>query len=53
MRLKVLKAHSSSYPDPISFIQGDELKLGGLDEEYKGWIRVKTKDNNQGWAPIE
>ena len=46
-------AHKSNYPDPISFVTGDELVLGDADDEYIGWIKVTTHEKNVGWAPIE
>jgi len=50
---KVGIAHKSNYPDPISFVTGDELVLGDADDEYIGWIKVTTHEKNVGWAPIE
>ena len=51
MKAKAIKAHLSSYPNPISFKPGDTLSLGVRDNEYKGWIRVTTFCGNEGWAP--
>lgn len=45
-------SHRSNYPDPISFDAGDQLVVGGRDlDEYPGWIWVRLKDGNAGWAP--
>ncbi len=52
MKFLVSEKHNSNYPNPIEFGAGDVLKLGQLDTEYPGWIRVTTKDGNEGWAPI-
>ncbi|WP_330926739.1 SH3 domain-containing protein [Candidatus Sororendozoicomonas aggregata] len=49
--LTVIKRHQSNYPHPISFKKGDILSVGRRDEEYEGWLRVTTKDGNEGWAP--
>lgn len=51
MKLKVIKPHLSNYPNPISFKVGDALTVGKKDTEYKGWVKVKTQDGNEGWAP--
>ena len=51
MLLEVITPHRSNYPNPISFKIGDVLVLGKEDDEYPGWIRVKTRDGNEGWAP--
>lgn len=53
MYVLVEKEHKSNYPDPIEFDHGDELILGEQDEEYEGWIRVKTNANKEGWAPLQ
>lgn len=53
MDVIVIKKHQSNYPMPINFYQGDELKLGELDTEFSGWIRVTTANDNQGWAPVQ
>ena len=52
MKLNIIKRHRTNYPNPIKFERGDTLHLGELDEEYPGWIRVVTKDQNEGWAPV-
>lgn len=53
MKVVVIEEHSSNYPNPIAFRQGDKLMLGELDTEFEGWIRAKTIDGNEGWAPIQ
>ena len=53
MKLIVVEPHKSNYPNPISFSEGERLTVVRDDTEYKGWIRVKTKDGNKGWAPIQ
>lgn len=51
MKVIVIEAHVSSYPNPIRFNEGDALILGVRDTEFPGWIRTTTKDGNEGWAP--
>lgn len=46
-------AHKTNYANLISFQAGDRVELGIHDDEFTGWIRVTTKDGNQGWAPIQ
>ncbi|MDJ0987573.1 MAG: SH3 domain-containing protein [Desulfobacterales bacterium] len=53
MKLIVVEAHKSNYPDPIHFQKGDRLMIAKRDTEFKGWIWVTTKDGNQGWAPVQ
>ena len=50
---KVTKAHKSHYPSPISFSTGEKVLIGIYDDEYSGWVRVVTSDNNEGWAPVQ
>ena len=51
MRIIVTLAHTSAFPDPISFAVGDSLHIGRRDKEYPGWIWVTTPSGGQGWAP--
>lgn len=46
-------AHTSKYPNPIRFQAGVQVEIGIQDDEFPGWIRVTTRDGNQGWAPIQ
>ena len=49
----VIKDHKSIYPIPVQFKAGDMLSIGAENDEYPGWIWVKTRDRIQGWAPID
>jgi SH3-like domain-containing protein len=51
MKVRVISEHSTNYPYPVEFDQGDRVKLGRRDTEYEGWIRVTTHDGKEGWAP--
>ena len=51
MLLEVIMKHTSNFPNPISFKIGDELVTGIHDDEFVGWVKVTTKNGNQGWAP--
>ncbi|HBX36373.1 MAG TPA: hypothetical protein DEG76_03335 [Pseudohongiella sp.] len=53
MKVKVIKSYESAYPNPISFEVGEAVRLGEMDDEYPGWIRVTTADGNIGWAPLK
>lgn len=52
MKRIVTEAHSSEYPNPISFGAGETVHVGEEDTEFPGWIWVRTADGNEGWAPI-
>ena len=46
------QAHRSNYPNPISFVVGARLVVGGREsDEFPGWIWTCTDDGNAGWAP--
>jgi len=53
MKLIVVEEHKSNYPNPISFKKGESLIIGKKDTEFEDWIWVTTKDENQGWAPMQ
>ncbi|MBY5968963.1 SH3 domain-containing protein [Halomonas denitrificans] len=52
MKVIVIRAHISEYPDPIAFKSGDEVQLGDEDTEYPGWVRTTTRNGQVGWAPL-
>ena len=52
MESQVIRAHRSNYPDPVKFSKNETIEIGVEDREYPGWIWVKTKDGNEGWAPV-
>ena len=53
MKLIVVAEHRSNYPNPIHFKKGESLMIGKKESEYEGWIWVRTKDGNRGWAPLQ
>ena len=53
MNVTVSKSHVSNYPNPIRFKKGDWLTLGMVDTEYPNWIWTRTRDGNEGWAPVQ
>lgn len=53
MKIIVVEAHHSNYPNPIHFKTGAVLGLGRVDTEFPDWIRTTTKDGNEGWAPVQ
>lgn len=51
MQVQVRKEHKTSYPNPISFEKGDEVRVEKRDTQYPGWIWTTTQDGKSGWAP--
>lgn len=52
MKYWIKEAHTSSYPNPISFEKGEAVALGAADTEFPGWVWTRTNDGNEGWAPL-
>ncbi|KEQ17740.1 SH3 domain-containing protein [Endozoicomonas numazuensis] len=50
--VKVLEDYQASFPDPVTFNEGDNLTLGKSDEEFPGWIWVTVSSGKEGWAPL-
>ncbi|KAA3614253.1 MAG: ligand-binding protein SH3 [Planctomycetota bacterium] len=51
MEVTVTKPHRSHYPNPIELHPGEEVSVVTEDPSHPGWIRVRTSDGNEGWAP--
>lgn len=47
----VKTAHTTHYPDPLRFKQGDGLTVGRRDTQYDGWVWTTTVTGHSGWAP--
>ena len=50
-QVTAVAAHTSAYPNPISFAPGDRVALGRRDTEFPGWLWVVLRSGNAGWAP--
>lgn len=50
---QVVKEHCSNYPNPLDFKENDILEIGREDDEYPGWIWVKSSSGIEGWAPLD
>ena len=47
----VVRPHRTNYPDPVRFGKGQTLRLGEVDPDFPGWIRVVDPEGRSGWAP--
>ena len=54
-KYKVVTAHTSEYPEPISLVQGEQVRLGerAPEENWKDWIWAENDRNEGGWVPIQ
>lgn len=53
---KVIKDHTSEFPDPITFSKGDELSVGERydgPEDWTDWYWCHTVDGAMGWVPLQ
>jgi hypothetical protein len=50
---KVILAHRSMYPEPISLEEDDRVTVGRTDHDYPGCIRVKLAEGNDRWVPLK
>lgn len=50
MRVRIVRPHVSSYPDPIGFSAGEAVWVGREDTEFPGWFRCRVAAGNEGWV---
>ncbi|MCF6441829.1 hypothetical protein L1077_20540 [Pseudoalteromonas luteoviolacea] len=53
MKVVVIEAHVSEFPEPFFLKPGEQVTLGNMDDEFPNWVFVKTKSGQQGWAPTQ
>ena len=54
-RYRVIAAHRSEYPDPITFEAGTLLQLGERydgPENWQDWYFCRTDSHPGGWVPL-
>lgn len=47
----VVKPHTRSYEDPIVVAKGDVVLVGGVDQDWPGWLWCTNKNGKPGWVP--
>lgn len=50
-RVRVVKAHTATYQDPLRVHAGETVQVGGEDEEWRGWTWCTAADGKGGWVP--
>lgn len=56
MRYRVIRSHTSEFPDPISFQKGAYLSVGQKyegPEEWNDWYFCETPGQKGGWVPVQ
>ena len=51
-RTTVKSQYRCAYPNPIRLAAGEQVSLGGGDDEFPGWIWTIRGDGQCGWAPV-
>jgi hypothetical protein len=50
MRVEVIAAHTSQYPEPICFAVGEPIQVGRGDPNFPGWFWCRTAAGSAGWV---
>ena len=48
--VQIIKAHTATYPDPISFAAGETVQVERGDAEFPGWFWCRATDGREGWV---
>ena len=51
--MRVVRAYTAQYPDPITVRAGDRVVVGADDPEFPGWWWCTGPDRRAGWVPAE
>jgi uncharacterized protein YgiM (DUF1202 family) len=50
-KARVIAAYQSASPDPLMAKTEEELKIGGRDADWPGWIHCTDNRGKSGWVP--
>jgi hypothetical protein len=50
-RVRVVRAHITSVPDPVRFVTGDELSVGHHDQRWRSYVWCTDQAGHAGWVP--
>ncbi len=56
MEYRVIKQHTSEFPNPMVISKGERLTVGEKsddNEAWKGWYFCETQDQIKGWVPMQ
>lgn len=49
---RVVRAHRSTFPEPIALARGDRVRAGEPDRDHPGWLWTHAPGGRAGWAPL-
>jgi hypothetical protein len=50
-RVRVVRAHITSVPDPVRFVAGDVIGVGNHDQQWTSYVWCTDQAGHAGWAP--
>ena len=50
-RVRVMRSHISSVPDPVRFVPGDMLSIGHHDQQWRSYVWCTDQSGHAGWVP--
>ena len=50
-RVRVVRSHITSGPDPVHFVTGDALSVGHHDQQWRSYVWCTDQAGHAGWVP--
>jgi SH3-like domain-containing protein len=50
-RVRVMRSHITSDPDPVRFVTGDVLSIGHHDQQWRSYVWCTDQSGHAGWVP--
>jgi hypothetical protein len=50
-RVRVVRSHITSDPDPVRFVAGDVLSVGHHDQQWRSYVWCTDQSGHAGWMP--
>jgi len=50
-RVRVVRSHIGSIPDPVRFVAGDALSIGHHDQQWRSYVWCADQSGHAGWVP--
>jgi len=50
-RVRVIRSHITSDPDPVRFVAGDVLSVGHHDQQWRSYVWCTDQSGHAGWMP--
>jgi len=50
-RVRVVRAHVTSEPNPVRFASGEALNIGHHDQQWRSYVWCTDQSGHAGWVP--